>query len=332
MRGSREIACFFVAASLLLNALPAGASERLLFVKGRTVMTSTLDSMIVLPGGDIVQAADLYMGFSHVAFLEVDVLVHSISRGTFSTYRDSEYSQSGILENASLLELFAQIPPSPAAVSLFQFVSVYGQTTLNAILDRRGAVVFYDLGFPTPSPPPQPDTTPPTLNLPADFSVSSLSPNGTVVTYLVSATDNIDPSPIVGCDPPSGSIFPVGAATVDCIATDKSGNSSEGSFRVTVELLPLSSIADLTARARPGVVTLVWSPMDDAVSYNVYRRFGGGPFAAIATGHETGYATYQDAGLLNGVTYSYFVTWANDDGRESPASNEASATPALRSR
>ncbi len=320
-------------AMLLLFSMPAGAAtERLLFVKGRTIMTSTLDSMIVLPGGDIVQAANLYMGFSRIAFLEDDVLVHNVSRDTFSTYRDSEYLQSGILENAGLLELFAQVPPSPASVSLFQYVATYGETTLEEILDQRGAVVLYDLGFPAPHEPPTPDTTPPTLNLPASFAVDSLSANGAVVTYLVSASDNVDPSPIASCDPPSGSLFHVGLTTVDCVARDRSGNSSEGFFEVTVELLPLPAIAGLTARARPGSVTLVWSPMEGASSYNVYRRVGATPFTPIAVGHQTGYATYSDAGLTNGVTYTYAVTWVNEEGRESPLSNAASATPLLRIR
>ena len=317
---------------LLVSVTADAASERLLFVKGRTIMTSTLDSLIVLPGGDVVQAADLYMGFSSVAFLENDILVHNVTRDTFSTYRDSEYLQSGILENAGLLELFAQVPPSPAAVSLFQYVATHDLTTLDEILDQRGAVVLYDLGFPTPRQPPSPDTTPPTLNLPANFTVSSFSANGAVVTCLVSASDNMDPSPAAGCDPPSGSVFPVGLTTVDCVATDRSGNTSEGSFQVTVELLPLQAIAGLTARARPGSVTLVWSPMDGAVSYNLYRRVGAGPLAAIAIGHLTDYATYPDSGLTNGVTYTYAVTWVNEEGRESPLSNEASATPMLRSR
>jgi hypothetical protein len=323
----------FLGAALLLVAVQVGAaSERLLFVKGRTIMTSTLDSMIVLPGGDIVQAADLYMGFSHVAFVENDVLVHNVTRDTFSTYRDSEYLQSGILENAGLLELFAQIPPSPAAMSLFQYVATYGETTLDEILDQRGAVVLYDLGFPTSPQPPSPDTTPPTLNLPANFTVSSLSADGAVVTYLVSASDNADPAPVASCDPPSGSLFPVGLTIVDCVARDRSGNSSEGFFEVTVALLPLPAIADLTARARPGSVTLVWSPMNGAASYNVYRRVGAGPFAPIAVGHHTDYATYPDSGLANGLTYTYAVTWVNDEGRESPLSNQASATPTLRTR
>ncbi len=57
-----------------------------------------------------------------------------------------------------------------------------------------------------------------------------------------------------------------------------------------------------------------------------------GPFAAIAVGHQTGYATYADSVLANGATYTNGVTWVNGEGRESPLSNQASATPLLRIR
>jgi HYR domain len=328
----RGVSAALLAATLALIASPTAAAERLLFVRGRTIMTSTLDSMMVLPAGDVVLAANLYMGFSHVGFLEDDVLVYDVVRGTFSTYRDSEYFQSGILETAGPLELFAHVPPSPVADSLFQYTAIHGATTLNAILDMKGAVVFFDLAFPPAGPPPPPDTTPPALNLPADFLVDSLSLNGTVVTYLVSASDDTDPAPTVSCEPSSGSLFPVGDSTVECSATDKSGNSSQGSFLVTVNLLPLAAIQDLTARARPGSVTLLWSPVPGAAGYAIYRRTAGQPLALVAHGYQTSYATYPDSGLVNGVAYFYDVRWVTAEGRESPSSNEASATPSLRAR
>lgn len=77
------------------------------------------------------------------------------------------------------------------------------------------------------------DTTPPVITCPADmivpWSVDLLVP----VTFLVTATDDIDPSPIVSCTPQSGSGFPVGTTTVVCTATDASGNESTCSFTIT---------------------------------------------------------------------------------------------------
>jgi hypothetical protein len=50
----------------------------------------------------------------------------------------------------------------------------------------------------------------------------------------VSADDNLDPNPAIGCTPAAGSIFPLGLTTVNCLATDASGNTATGSFTVTL--------------------------------------------------------------------------------------------------
>jgi HYR domain len=86
------------------------------------------------------------------------------------------------------------------------------------------------------NPPPPPDTTPPTLNLPSDITVEAPDASGANVSYFVSATDDRDPNPTVSCSPASGAFFPVGDTTVNCTATDASGNQSSGSF--TVHVLP----------------------------------------------------------------------------------------------
>ncbi len=78
------------------------------------------------------------------------------------------------------------------------------------------------------------DTTDPTLNLPADITVEADGPDGSEVTFTVTATDDTDPNPSVSCTPPSGSLFPIGTTIVNCTATDASGNVANGSFNVTV--------------------------------------------------------------------------------------------------
>ncbi|MEZ6183844.1 MAG: HYR domain-containing protein [Planctomycetota bacterium] len=54
------------------------------------------------------------------------------------------------------------------------------------------------------------DTTPPTLTQPADVVVEQTTPAGAVVVYAdPTATDAVDPAPVVACaHPPSGSTFP----------------------------------------------------------------------------------------------------------------------------
>jgi probable HAF family extracellular repeat protein len=85
----------------------------------------------------------------------------------------------------------------------------------------------------TPSSPPV-DTMPPVLTVPADFSVPASSPEGAIVHYVVNVTDDVDPNPTLNCVPPSGSTFPVGPTTVECVATDNTGKSASASFNVTV--------------------------------------------------------------------------------------------------
>ena len=79
------------------------------------------------------------------------------------------------------------------------------------------------------------DTTAPMLTLPGTLTVSATSSSGAVVTYASSATDLVDGSVPVGCSRGSGSVFPVGTTTVTCTATDAHGNSTAGSFTVTVQ-------------------------------------------------------------------------------------------------
>ena len=81
------------------------------------------------------------------------------------------------------------------------------------------------------------DRIAPVLSLPADFTWWAPSGSKTdVVTFKASADDAIDRSVAVRCKPPSGSHFVVGKTrTVFCNATDRSGNTARGSFRITVE-------------------------------------------------------------------------------------------------
>jgi len=78
------------------------------------------------------------------------------------------------------------------------------------------------------------DTIAPTLTCPADITVEAQGPDGAVVEFTCTATDACDPDPTVVCEPPSGSLFPVGTTQVNCTATDDAGNVATGSFTVTV--------------------------------------------------------------------------------------------------
>jgi len=82
---------------------------------------------------------------------------------------------------------------------------------------------------------------------------------------------------------------------------------------------------NLAASAGNAQVTLNWTAVTGATSYNVKRATTtGGPYTQIASGVTT--ASYTDTTVTNGTTYYYVVT-AVISGTESGNSNEASATP-----
>src|SRR4029079_18995513 len=78
------------------------------------------------------------------------------------------------------------------------------------------------------------DTTGPSLSLPASRSVQASSAAGATVTWVATATDAVSGATPVGCTPSSGSTFAPGTTTVSCTSTDGAGNTTTGSFTVTV--------------------------------------------------------------------------------------------------
>ena len=81
------------------------------------------------------------------------------------------------------------------------------------------------------------DSTPPVLSCPSSITALDRFPDGAgeVVTFTITATDDLDPTPVVVCVPPSGSVFPLGTTLVACTATDASGNQATCQFPVTVQ-------------------------------------------------------------------------------------------------
>ena len=71
---------------------------------------------------------------------------------------------------------------------------------------------------------------------PSSLEASGQLPTGTfsgVVNYDTRATDNCSGVTVV-CVPPSGSVFPVGATTISCRATDGAGNVTDATMKLTV--------------------------------------------------------------------------------------------------
>lgn len=78
------------------------------------------------------------------------------------------------------------------------------------------------------------DTTAPVFNDISVATVEATGPNGAPVSFAPTATDLVDPSPAVVCNPVSGSVFPLGATQVTCTATDFTGNSVDKTITVNV--------------------------------------------------------------------------------------------------
>jgi HYR domain. len=116
------------------------------------------------------------------------------------------------------------------------------------------------------------DTTAPELSLPGTINVGATSPAGAVVTYSATATDLVDGSRQVFCDPPSGATFPIGTTVVQCSSVDTQINVASGAFMVVVssDSTPpvLSLPANITTEATSAsgaVVTFTATANDDDV-------------------------------------------------------------------
>jgi len=132
------------------------------------------------------------------------------------------------------------------------------------------------------------DTVPPVLSLPGNISKSAISANGAPATFAVSALDAADGAVTPSCDHNSGDTFPISTTIVHCSATDAEGNTSTGSFTVTVG--PLASTTTSTPTGTPTntpAVTATGTPTNTAT--------------ATSTGTSTSTATATSTGTPTGT-------------------------------
>jgi len=104
----------------------------------------------------------------------------------------------------------------------------------------------------------------PVLTLPANMTVEAESNAGAHVTYTASAHDDVDGVIPISCTPASGAMFPFGAISVVCSATNSHGITASGSFTVNVVDSTPPAIADV--HASPGVL---WPPNHQLVAVTV---------------------------------------------------------------
>ncbi len=142
------------------------------------------------------------------------------------------------------------------------------------------------------------DTKAPRLELPGRLTVEATDPGGAKVTFSASATDVVDGTDPVTCDPASGSLFPLGSTTVSCSATDEAGNTATKSFVVTVrDTTPpvLSLPADIDATSSTPVVETFAATATDLVDGPVTPTCSPASGATFKLGTTTVKCTAVDA-------------------------------------
>lgn len=82
----------------------------------------------------------------------------------------------------------------------------------------------------------------------------------------------------------------------------------------------------VTASAGDGQVTVQWTPVAEATTYNLYEGTVPGVTKTTGTKHANVTSPYTRTGCTNGITYYYVVTAVNAAG-ESDVSVEKTATP-----
>ncbi len=160
------------------------------------------------------------------------------------------------------------------------------------------------------------DSENPVLNVPELVEAETEDPNGTSVSYEVSATDNLDTDVTISCSHESGIVYPIGSTLVACTATDDVGNTDTKYFSVIVNSLvtdsaapDFQSIENLTFEAE--------GPGGSLVEYEVSATDDVDTDVTVSCSHESGIVypmgtttvectATDDAG--NAKTGSFFVT------------------------
>jgi hypothetical protein len=90
----------------------------------------------------------------------------------------------------------------------------------------------------------------------------------------------------------------------------------------------MSVPTDVRAEPGDGIISLSWSPVPGATSYNIYWSSHPGVSPRTGTRIAGLGSAYVQSGLINGRTYYYVVTAANSQ-QESKASSEIDAMPVV---
>jgi large repetitive protein len=105
------------------------------------------------------------------------------------------------------------------------------------------------------------DATAPVWTLPSSFSVPATGTTGAMVNYAATADDATSQLASFTCAPVSGSLFAIGATSVNCTATDNAGLIATGTFSVTVN----DTVPPVITATTPSASSL-WPPNHQMVA------------------------------------------------------------------
>jgi uncharacterized repeat protein (TIGR01451 family) len=159
------------------------------------------------------------------------------------------------------------------------------------------------------------DATAPTIACPGNISTCTEA-NSAVVIFTVTSSDTCDSSVSLVCTPASGSDFPIGTNTVDCVATDDAGNTNACSFTVTVlqnttafgpndsTICSGNSMTLSTTASGTGPLTYQWRKGETELVNETNSSYT----IAAATAIDAGTYVVEVTGACNSVTNSAALT------------------------
>jgi hypothetical protein len=128
---------------------------------------------------------------------------------------------------------------APASGSIFPLGTTLVSCTAGDLHGNQSTASFTVLVAPKNSKPPK-------VKAPKNMREEATGPTGARVTFAATATDPVDVTLPITCVPASGSVFPLGATTVACSATNAVGTSDTDSFTITVRDTTAPAITSVT--------------------------------------------------------------------------------------
>jgi hypothetical protein len=150
------------------------------------------------------------------------------------------------------------------------------------------------------------------ITCPLPITVRATSPAGAVVIYTVTTSGGCPPINVV-CNPPSGSTFPIGVKTVNCLATDGCNQAAQCSFQVTVlrqvqkRFYPQKLLPPVNGLYAPPATSVIAYPGGILISNITHRVFSAGVVPPPALGAEVTHSFNSQVEM--DISFDGGLTW-----------------------